>query len=206
MSTEDLCCPMCAAELTIEQLFAHAETRQAFARLAALSLPLGGRVLAYVGLFAPTKNRMSLARKVKVIEQLLPDLARGVIERKGREWQVSADHWCDAIEQMLAARDAGKIALPLTGHGYLYEILCSLADKAEAKAEREVERLRKTQSGAHTHIGTATQYATTAPPPPPAPAPAPAAADPAHAGRARELLAKLRRKPGESIDPEEVSP
>lgn len=200
MSTEDLCCPMCAAELTIEQLFAHAETRQAFARLAALSLPLGGRVLAYVGLFAPTKNRMTLARKVKVMEQLLPDLARGVIERKGREWCVTADDWGLAIDQMLAARDAGKIALPLTGHGYLYEILCGLADKAEARAERELERQRKAQSAAPTHVSTPIQDVTTSPP-----SPAPVMADPAHAQRARALLATLRRKPDSPNDQEEVS-
>lgn len=139
----ELTCPLCAAELSIEQLFAHAETRQAFARLAMVSLPLGGRLLAYVGLFAPTRNRMSIARKVKLLEELLPDVERGAIERKGREWYAPRDAWSDAIEQMLAARDAGKLTLPITGHGYLYEILVGMADKAESRQEHQVEQARQ---------------------------------------------------------------
>lgn len=140
-----LCCPMCAAELTIEQLFAHAEDRQAFARLAAVSLPLGSKVLAYVNLFAPAKNRMTIPRKVTLIEQLLPDLLRGAIERKGRDWQVSHDDWREAIDRMLAARDARKLSLPLTSHSYLYETLAGMADKAEAQQERQVEQERQTR-------------------------------------------------------------
>lgn len=141
MSAE-FCCPVCAAELTIEQLFVNAETRQAFARLASISLPMGVKLLMYVGLFAPAKNRMAVARKVKLIEELLPDVLRGAIERKGREWQVSHDDWREAIDRMLAARDARKLSLPLTGHNYLYEILVDMADKAEAIDERTQERQR----------------------------------------------------------------
>lgn len=147
MSAAELCCPICAAELSIEQLFVHAETRQAFARLATLSLPLGSKVLAYVNLFAPEKNRMTIPRKVKLIEQLLPDLVRGAIDRRGREWQVSHDDWRNAIDQILAARDAGKLTLPLTSHGYLFEILATLADKVEAAAERESELQRRERTG-----------------------------------------------------------
>ena len=139
----DPVCPVCAAELSIEQLFANAETRAAFARLAAMSLPLGSKVLAYVGLFAPARNRMSVARKVALIEALLPDLQRGAITRKGRDWAVSHDDWRAAIDQMLAARDARKLSLPLTSHGYLYEVLAGLADKAEASAERAQEQERR---------------------------------------------------------------
>lgn len=139
----ELTCPLCAAELSIEQLFAHAETRQAFARLAMVSLPLGGRLLAYVGLFAPAKNRMSIARKVKLLEELLPDVEREAIERKGREWDAPREAWSDAIEQMLVARDASKLTLPITSHGYLYEILAGMADKAESRQEQQVEKARQ---------------------------------------------------------------
>lgn len=135
-----ICCPVCSAELTIEQLFAHAEDRQAFARLATLSLPLGSKVLQYISLFAPAKNRMAIARKVKLIEELLPDVARGAIERKGREWKTSHDDWRTAIDRLLSARDAGKLSLPLTSHAYLYETLLSLTDKVERVKEATRER------------------------------------------------------------------
>lgn len=153
--TPELCCPVCAAELTIEQLFAHAETRDAFARLARLSVPLGARVLAYVALFAPKHNRQTIARKAKLIEELLPDLQRLAVNRKGRDWDAPLPAWSAAIEQMLGLRDQGKLQLPLTSHGYLYEIIAAQADKAErtTEAQREAERRGRSRTGGSTSIG-----------------------------------------------------
>jgi hypothetical protein len=45
---------------------------------------------------------------------------------------------------MLATRDAGRLDLPLKGHGYLYAVLQGLADKAEASAEQQAEAQRRT--------------------------------------------------------------
>lgn len=143
MSAAEFCCPICAAELTVEQLFAHEETRQAFARLAAVSLPLGSKLLAYVGLFAPARNRMSIARKVKLLLELLPMIESGSVERRGRPWAASRDAWHAAIDLVLAQRDARKLTLPLTSHGYLLEVLAGLADKAEAQQEGQVEHDRR---------------------------------------------------------------
>ena len=139
----DFCCPMCAAELSIEALFSHAEMREAFAQLVRWSVPAGARVMAYITLFAPAKNRQTLARKAKLLDELLPDLHAGSINRKGRDWAAPPEVWSAAIDQMLLARDSGRLKLPLTGHGYLHEVIVAIAEKAEAVAEQQAEAERR---------------------------------------------------------------
>lgn len=140
----DLSCPACGAELDMAVLFAHQADHQALARLIAVSVPLGARVMQYIGLHTPAKQRLTAAKKIKLLMQLLPDLERQAITRNGREWAVPLALWAQAIDGMLATRDAGRLDLPLKGHGYLYAVLQGLADKAEAAQERQAEADKRT--------------------------------------------------------------
>lgn len=139
-NAEMVTCPVCSSELPVAVLFANAETQAAFSRLAAVSMPLGTQVMRYLTLFTPPKTRLTIAKQVKLMLQLLPDLERGAITHKGREWQAPRAAWTQAIEQMLNARAAGQLDLPMTGHGYLYAVIAGLADKHEARAEASHER------------------------------------------------------------------
>ena len=140
----DLSCPACGAELDMAVLFAHQADHQALARLIAVSVPLGARVMQYIGLHTPAKQRLTAAKKIKLLMQLLPDLERQAITRAGREWAAPLALWAQAIDSMLATRDAGRLDLPLKGHGYLYAVLQGLADKAEAAQERQAEADKRT--------------------------------------------------------------
>lgn len=141
-------CPVCRAELSLEQITRHLDDEQAFTRLVALSVPLAHLVVMYVGLFTPAKQGLTLRKKVRIIAQLVPDLQRQTIAHKGRDWLTPHALWEQAIEQMLALRDAGTLAVPLKGHGYLYAVLASLASKKEAQQEsrREAERRSEAQA------------------------------------------------------------
>ncbi len=164
-------CPSCHAEMSLEALLESESARRAVARLAEISLPFGALVLRYIALFRPAKRRLSIERMVTLIEELLPDLQRGAIARKGREWAAPTDAWRAALETVLAARDKGTLSLPLSSHGYLYEVLSALADKHEATAEREREQGRRNRSAAGPATQAAAPAATvlfTAPPAPPA--------------------------------------
>lgn len=142
--TTDLACPVCGAELDVGVLFAHETDQRALARLAAVSIPLGARVMQYVALFTPPKTRLTAAKKIKLLLQLLPALERQAITHKGRDWSVPLDAWALAFDQMLASRDAGRLELPMKGHGYLYTTLAGMADKHEAAAEAQREAERRT--------------------------------------------------------------
>ena len=175
----DLSCPVCGTELDLAVLFAHEGDQRALARLASVSIPLGGRVLQYLALFTPPKQRLTAAKKIKLILQLLPDLERGAITWKGRDWAAPLSAWAQAIDQMLAQRDAGRLELPMKGHGYLYSILQGMADKAEAAAEQQREQELRTGPRAATVNGPkSVADLVQAPAPAAAPRPAPAAPAP----------------------------
>lgn len=142
--TTDLHCPACGAYLELTALLAHEVDQRAVERLIAISVPLGQQVLQYISLFTPPKTRLTLPKKIKLLLQLLPDLERGAIAYKGREWLLPQSAWAQAIEQMLAARDAGRLELPMKGHSYLYAILAGQADKLEAAQEQEQQLQQRT--------------------------------------------------------------
>lgn len=131
----DISCPVCGAGFDLAVAFACDEERQAFARLASVSIPLGTRVLRYISLFQPPKQRLTSAKKLKLLQQLLPDLERKTIAHKGRDWPAPLDAWAQAFDQMLERRAAGTLELPMKSHGYLYAILAGMADKTEAAHE-----------------------------------------------------------------------
>jgi hypothetical protein len=120
----------------LEQITSHLDDEQAFTRLVALSVPMAHLVVSYVALFTPEKQALTLRKKVRLIAQLLPDLQRQVITHKGRDWAAPLAVWGQAIEQMLVARAAGRIDLPLTGHGYLYTVIAGMSNKVEAAEEQ----------------------------------------------------------------------
>ena len=176
----DISCPVCGAGFDLAVAFACDEERQAFARLASVSIPLGTRVLRYIGLFQPPKQRLTSAKKLKLLQQLLPDLERGAITWKGRDWPAPVPAWCAAIDQLLSKRSAATLDLPLKGHGYLYAVIASSADRIEAQAEHQREadraaaaRARAHSSGQPTDAGQLLQAPAPAQPQPPRPASTP---------------------------------
>ena len=194
----DLSCPVCGTELDLALLFAHEGDQRALARLTALAIPLGARVLQYLALFTPPKQRLTSAKKIKLILQLLPDLEREAITWKGRDWPAPRTAWAMAIDQMLAARDAQRLELPMKGHGYLFAILAGMADKHEDQAERQREQDLRTGPRAATVNGPkAVADLVQQPAPTAAPRPAPAApAPPGMSPMVRAMRAEIERKKG----------
>jgi hypothetical protein len=142
-------CPSCNAEMDLDVLLAHEEGRHVLAQLLQLGVPMGALLVRYVGLFRPGKRALSMSRTLSLLAELWPDMQRQAITRKGREWPTTPGLWQQAIEQVLAARDKGNLTLPLTSHGYLFEVLLGLVDKAEGQAERERENAQRGRA----HVG-----------------------------------------------------
>jgi len=152
---ETFACPACRTPIALEQITDQLNDERAFNRLVQLSVPLAHLVLQYVALFTPEKQHLTLRKKVLLIAQLLPGLQSGVLTHKGREWPAPLAAWAQGIEQMLAARAAGRLELPMTGHGYLYAIVAGLADKHEATQEQQRESELRTGPRAATVHGAA---------------------------------------------------
>ena len=136
-SVETIACPVCRTELSLEQITAHLDDERAFARMVAMRVPAPADVMGYISLFTPPRQTLTLRKKVRLISQLLPDLLREAITHKGRDWPAPKAAWEQAFEQMQTARAAGRLELPMHGHGYLYAILAGMANKAEGAAEAQ---------------------------------------------------------------------
>ena len=135
-------CPCCGATSSLDMLVTQEDARTALAAVFKISRPLGPALVRYLALFRPIVRELTMARVATLVGELLPFVESGCIPRKGRDWPVQIADWVQAIELMLQARDAGKLALPLTSHNYLFEVLCSLADRAERVQEEAVEAAR----------------------------------------------------------------
>lgn len=136
-------CPSCGADMDLDVLLAHEDSRRALLRLVEISMPLAKVMVQYLRLFKPAKRAMGISRVVKLLEELLPDVQRGFVTHKGREWAAPVAAWQEAVQVMLGRRDEGKLKVPLTSHAYLYEVLSGIADKSEGLAERGLEAVRR---------------------------------------------------------------
>lgn len=140
MST-DLHCPCCGVALDLTVLFTAEADHQALTKLISTSIPVGRSVMQYITLHTPERQRLTAAKKIKLVRELLTDLDRQRITFKGRDWIAPHANWVLAIDQMLTSR--ATLSLPLKGHGYLYAVLMGMADKAEAATEAKTEHDRR---------------------------------------------------------------
>lgn len=137
-----LTCPCCGASYGLEVLLADRSAREAVAAALALPSALGERLLRYIGLFRPRGRALSWDRAARLLSELNVAINAAQIERNGRTYPAPVDYWKAAIDQMLDGRD--KLALPLKSHGYLFEIIVGLGQRASEKraARQEVESER----------------------------------------------------------------
>lgn len=140
-------CPVCGAEESLDALLlrmvADDTVRLLVAELLTKALPLGDLVVRYLRLHTPPKQRLRLATVRKLLAELVPDVQRVAIERKGRVWSVSPEAWKAAFHAVFEAAERGKITLPLEGNAYLYGVVVRIADRKEGEAEEQREQDRR---------------------------------------------------------------
>lgn len=144
----NIVCPACHAEMTLDVLIPNDEARMAVGPVLERGLGLGGVCMRYIALFRPEKRRMSIERMCRLVAELTPDIERRAITRKGRDWPAPIEVWRQGMEIVIGKRDKGTLTLPLSGHGLLYEVMCGLAEKAEAATERQREEDRRNRRDA----------------------------------------------------------
>lgn len=127
-------CPSCGATLSLDALIAHDGARDALGVAFKLSGPLGHSLVRYLGLFRPETRELTMDRVAKLLGELLPDLQSQRINRGGQVFQAPPECWTWAIDQALAARESGRLATPLKGHGWLYQVMTQYQPGAAAGA------------------------------------------------------------------------
>ena len=129
-------CPACGASMSLDALIGHDEARAALVELSGISDELVRGCLKYLGLFRPSEKDLTFARVAKLLGELRPLMQAGEISRNRQSYPAPREAWLWAFEQVMAARDAGKLnRLPLTTHGFLYETLTFWSpEKSQAAA------------------------------------------------------------------------
>lgn len=133
-------CPHCQADFDMLLGIQDLAARQAVQRAFSLT-PLGDVLIQYVQLFKPAKQALKMTMLVRILDELLPHIQAGKINAGGGVQAAPHDYWRSAIETMLASRD--KLTLPLKSHGYLFQIIAGMGNKAAAAAEKQQEQGRK---------------------------------------------------------------
>lgn len=133
-------CPACGASFSLDALVGHEGARALVAELAAISGPLAGAVLRYLGLFRPQQRSLSWERAARLLADLAPMVRAARVERRGRQYPAPREAWIAAIEHMLDHRD--RLTLPLKSHGYLIEVLIGAIEQQEARLEARQEDRR----------------------------------------------------------------
>ncbi len=129
-------CPECGLSAELAAFVTQGEHNIALA--AALEIPalLGPRVVRYLGLHRPPSRALAGAKAVRLLTELRDAIVSGEIERKGVIRPAPITAWIVALDKVLE-RPPSK--LPLSGHGYLFEVVASEADRLDAEAERKRE-------------------------------------------------------------------
>ena len=136
-------CPNCGAGMSLDALIGHDALRQLLAQTLLSGLPFGRQLLRYLGLFRPAKRELRPDRAARLLGEVLADVQRGAITRRGRDWSAPHALWAAGLDAVLDAAAGGSLTLPLTDHAYLYEVLMRLADKQEAAQEAQREQQRR---------------------------------------------------------------
>lgn len=136
-------CPECGMTGDMAAFVTQGEHNQAVA--AALEMPalLSSRIVRYLGMFRPASRALASAKSARLLTELKETITSGVIERKGVTREAPLKVWVMALDQMLESPPSG---LPLSGHGYLYEVVARCADRHAGEVEKQREE--QARSGA----------------------------------------------------------
>ena len=129
-------CPECGMSGDMAAFVTQGEHNQALA--AALEMPalLSSRIVRYLGMFRPASRSLASAKSARLKETI----TSGVIERKGVTREAPLKVWVMALDQMLESPPSG---LPLSGHGYLYEVVARCADRHASEVEKQQEEAKR---------------------------------------------------------------
>lgn len=138
-------CQSCGAVAPLEWFLADTKYKQCLVVMADIPREVAPVAVRYLSLFRPASGRaMSPDKTVRILGEIAALVTAGHVQVKGKVARpCPARIWAEAMEQMLAQRDA--LDLPMASHGYLLKVAYGLADVADAGAERKVREAE--QSG-----------------------------------------------------------
>jgi hypothetical protein len=127
-------CPACQATWPAEAGLTDAHARAALkAALALWPAEVQPHLLRYLGLFRPAQRALRWDALARRIEDLAALVGAGVVTRHRDSRPAPLAAWGAGLGEVLALAEAGRLTLPLTGHGLLAEIVHRQAGQTQAQ-------------------------------------------------------------------------
>ena len=127
-------CQTCGATAPLEWFLAEPIARQVLATALKLPQPVQDQLLGYLALFRPAGGSMQPKKALRLVKEVAALVAPGHIQVKGQVARPCPSRvWARGMEQMQERRD--QLRLPLPNHNYLRQIVWTLADQEDARAE-----------------------------------------------------------------------
>ena len=118
---------------------------------------VGLGLMSYASLHRPRQRRLSWAKLARLVDEILTMIDQGYIERNHDRHAVNSALWIAAFAEVKDA-STKTLTLPLDGHGYLLQVLASLATKAHVAKDREQAAIARGE----TPVGRSAAHAPTA--------------------------------------------
>lgn len=134
-----LTCPCCYGQFELDAALNADASRALLMTALRMPAPLATLIGNYLGLFRPRTRALTPEKMDRLLSELLPMLEGEYVIRDGLRRGCPLALWQQALAEILDARTAGKLTLPIKSHGYVLEIAAGLAEKQGAKAERDRE-------------------------------------------------------------------
>jgi hypothetical protein len=128
-----LICPVCGVAFPADAGLQDAEARRALAVAMEIPNAVAAQVIYYLGMHAPPKRRIKWAKLTALISELSSLLESGQVTRNRETRAAPLAAWSRGLATVMEMHDAGKLSLPLEGHGLLCEIVFRDAAKADAQ-------------------------------------------------------------------------
>lgn len=146
-------CPCCHAMVSLDAMVSDDEARALLAILAAWPAVVGRSYVRYLGLFRHASRAVSWGKLHRLTTELATQIREERVVRDGRTFPAPHAIWAEAMEELVERRGRPGFRLPLSGHGYLLEVVMAKAEplaEAEAKAVEQArikqeEQLRRGQ-------------------------------------------------------------
>lgn len=114
--------------------------------------PVLRRLLSYLALHAPAGRALQWPKAARLIEELVELVGKPSHRRDGGpERLIRPSDWASAMDEADSAALAGKLALPLDGHGWLTTVAYRAAARSQDQAERTAESRQRGETPVGSH-------------------------------------------------------
>jgi hypothetical protein len=127
-------CTHCGSTQPLSAGFVDADGKQFALFLGALEPAMARAIAVYIGLWKPKKTRLTNLRALKIAREVIELADAGMVKRDHDSVATTPEDWINAMHHM---HESKPLRIPLDSHGYLREVVMSMA----LKRDRAVDQL-----------------------------------------------------------------